>query len=156
VTEADWTAASMSSFGLDRFWANMFYPRAQSWKESLMANVRTTMHLDVAARVADRLRTNPQVENLLDPAILIAAFDDGCDAILLERLEVTHIMREINCDPPEPADPMCAGPFVAVLIADKSGGSFYTLPDPRIYPTAWPWVESDNPHAVSARRGVEC
>ncbi len=108
-----------------------------------MEHDHTTMLLDVAARVAERLRTDPLVANLLDPAIFIAAFDDGCDATLLERLEVVHIMREIECDPPQPIDSTSAGPCVAVLIADKSGGSFYTLPDPRIYPTAWPWLGSE-------------
>jgi hypothetical protein len=119
-----------------------------------MANDHMTMLLDVAARVAERLRSDPHVANFLEPAIFIAAFDDGCDATLLERGEVMQIMREIECDPPKPAESTCAGPFIALLIADKSGGSFYTLPDPRIYPTAWPWVESENLHAASARRGL--
>jgi hypothetical protein len=120
-----------------------------------MANEHMAMLLDVAARVAQRMRTDPHVANFLDPAIFIAAFDDVCDATLLERVEVMQIMREIECDPPKPSKSACAGPFIALLIADKSGGSFYTLPDPRIYPTAWPWVESENLLAASARRVFE-
>jgi hypothetical protein len=115
-----------------------------------MANEHVTMLLDVAIRVAKRLRTDPQVANFLDPAIFIAAYDDGCDATLLERLEVMQIMQEIKCDSPEPAQSRCVGPFVAVLIADKRGGTFYTLPDPRIYPTAWPWADSENLYPASS------
>jgi hypothetical protein len=121
-----------------------------------MANEHMTMLLDVAVRVAQRLRTDPHVASFLDPAIFIAAFNDGCDATLLERMEVMQIMREIECDPPKPAELTCAGPFISILVADRSGGSFYTLPDPRTYPTAWPWVECENLHAPIARRGLEC
>ena len=73
-----------------------------------MVHEHTTMLLDVATRVAERLRTDPQVGNMLDPAIFIAAFDDGCDATLLERMEIMHIVREIKCDPPEPTESTCS------------------------------------------------
>jgi hypothetical protein len=53
-----------------------------------MASEHTIMLLDIAGRVAEKLRADPQVTNFLDPAVCIAAYDDGCDATLIERLEV--------------------------------------------------------------------
>ena len=55
--------------------------------------------LDVATRVAERLRQRPPVANFLDPAICIAAYDEGCDATLIERREVMQIMLEMQCYP---------------------------------------------------------
>jgi hypothetical protein len=42
------------------------------------------------------------VANFIDPAICIAAYDEGCDATPLELLELTKIMGEIR---PDLADP---------------------------------------------------
>jgi hypothetical protein len=109
-----------------------------------MASEHTIMLLDIASRVAEKLRADPQVANFLDPAVCIAAYDDGCDATLIERLEVMQIMSEISTNEAEPMQTTSVGPTVAVLIADKSGATFFTLPDPRMYPSLWPWTHSEN------------
>jgi hypothetical protein len=108
-----------------------------------MPSEHTSTLLDVSARVAERLRTDPRVANYLDPAIYIAAFDEGCDATLLERLELTKIVSEIRCNRDQP-DATTVGPTVAVLVVDKHGATFYLLPDPRYYPAEWPWTQSEN------------
>jgi hypothetical protein len=109
-----------------------------------MSTEHKCMLLDVATRVAERLRSDPRVTNFLDPAICIAAYDEGCDATLIERLEVIQIMSEIPTDRATPSEATFVGPTIAVLIADKSGATFYMLPDPRRYPGLWPWTQSEN------------
>jgi hypothetical protein len=44
-----------------------------------MSSAHTFMLLDVATRVAQRVRTDPYVANSLDPVIFIAAYDEGCN-----------------------------------------------------------------------------
>jgi hypothetical protein len=109
-----------------------------------MASEHTIMLLDIASRVAEKLRTDPRIANFLDPSVCIAAYDDGCDATLIERLEVTQIMSEIRTNEAEPVQATSVGPTVAVLIADKSGATLFMLPDPRFYPGLWPWTHSEN------------
>jgi hypothetical protein len=87
---------------------------------------------------------DPQVANFLDPAVCIAAYNDGCDATLIERLEVMQKMSEFRTNEAEPMQATSAGPTVAVLIADKSGATFFILPDPRFYPGLWPWTHAEN------------
>jgi hypothetical protein len=105
-----------------------------------MSSDRTLTLLDVATRVAERLRTDPRIANFIDPAVCIAAHEEGCDATLVERLELTKIMAEIRSDPADPAETATVGSTVGVLIVDKKGASFYMLPDPRVYPGLWPWT----------------
>jgi hypothetical protein len=109
-----------------------------------MSSDRTLTLLDVATRVAEKLRIDPIVANFIDPAICIAAYDEGCDATLVERLELTKMMAEIRSDPDDPDDAPIVGQAVAVLIIDKRGASFYMLPDPRVYPRHWPWADSED------------
>jgi hypothetical protein len=109
-----------------------------------MSSDRELTLLGVATRVAEKLRTDPMVANFIDPAICIAAYDEGCDATLVERLELTKIMAEIRSDPDGPDDVPTTGPAVGVLIIDKMGASFYMLPDPRVYPRHWPWTHAEN------------
>jgi hypothetical protein len=109
-----------------------------------MASEHTIMLLDIASRVAEKLRTDASIANFLDPAVCIAAYDDGCDATLIERLEVTQIMSEIRTNEAEPVQATSVGPTVAVLIADKSGATLFMLPDPRFYPGLWPWTHSED------------
>jgi hypothetical protein len=109
-----------------------------------MASEHTIMLLDIASRVAEKLGADPQVANFLDPAMCIAAYNDGCDATLIERLEVMQKMSEFRTNEAEPMQATSAGPTVALLIADKSGATFFILPDPRFYPGLWPWTHAEN------------
>ena len=52
--------------------------------------------LDVATRVAERVCTDPLVAALLEPAVCIAADDEGCNATFVERLEVIGLMNEFH------------------------------------------------------------
>ncbi len=110
---------------------------------SEMASEDNTVLLKIARRVAEKLRTDPRVANFLDPAVCIAAYQQGCDAALIERVEVMQIMWEIRTNQAEPMQATCVGPSVAVLIADNSGATFFMLPDPRIFPGLWPWMHSE-------------
>jgi hypothetical protein len=67
-----------------------------------MSSDRTLTLLHVAATAGEKLRTDPRVANFMDPAICIAAYDEGCDASLVDRLELTKIVAEIRSDPAEP------------------------------------------------------
>jgi hypothetical protein len=109
-----------------------------------MASEHTIMLLDIASRVAEKLRAHPRIAIFLDPAVCIAAYNDGCDATLIERLEVMRITSEIGATQAEPMQAKSVGPTVAVLIADKSSATLYLLPDPRFYPGLWPWTHSEN------------
>jgi hypothetical protein len=100
--------------------------------------------MDVATRVAEKLRTDHRVADFIDSAICIAAFDDGCDATLVERLEVMQIMSEIPCRNEKPAQAASVDLSFAVLIADKRGATCYKLPHPRLYPELWPWTPWEN------------
>jgi hypothetical protein len=106
-----------------------------------MSNDHTLTLQNVATRVAEKLRIDPRIANFIDPAVCIAAYEEGCDATLIERLELTKIMTEIFADPAEMATP---GPSVGVLIVNKTGASIYMLPDPRVYPGRWPWTLIDD------------
>jgi hypothetical protein len=70
-------------------------------KTTEMASEHTIMLLDIAGRVAQKLRTDPRIANFLDPAVCIAAYDDGCDAMLIERPEAMQIMSEIRTNEAE-------------------------------------------------------
>jgi hypothetical protein len=108
-----------------------------------MTTEHTILLLDIASRVAKKLRTDPRIANFLDPAVCIAAYDDGCDATLIERLKVMQITSEIGTTQAVPMQATSVGPSVAVLIADKSGATLFMLPDPRFYPGLWPWTTSE-------------
>jgi hypothetical protein len=109
-----------------------------------MGSEHTVMLLDIASRVANKLRTDPRIANFLDPAVCVAAYVDGCEATLIERLEVMQITSEICTTQAEPMQATSVGATVAVLIADKSGATLFMLPDPRFYPGLWPWTHSEN------------
>ena len=109
-----------------------------------MASEHKITLLDIASRVAEKLCTDPRIANFLDPAVCIAAHDDGCNATLIERLEVMQITSEIRTNEAGPMQTTSVGPTVAVLIADKSGVTYFMLPDPRFYPGLWPWTHSEN------------
>jgi hypothetical protein len=109
-----------------------------------MANEHTIMLREIASRAAEKLRTDPRVANFPDPAVCVAAHDEGCDATLIERLEVMQLVPEIRTNQAEPMQATSVGPTVAVLIADKSGATFFMLPDSRFYPRLWPWTHLGN------------
>jgi hypothetical protein len=109
-----------------------------------MSTDHTIILLDVATRVAERVCTDPLVAALLEPAVCIAADDEGCNATFVERLEVIGLMNEFHTKQGESVAQTSVGPTFAVLIADKSGATIYTLPDPRIYPQLWPWMQTEN------------
>jgi hypothetical protein len=46
---------------------------------------RTLTLLDVATRVAERLRTDPRVANFIDPAVCIAAYEEACEVKAAEQ-----------------------------------------------------------------------
>ena len=110
-----------------------------------MSTDRTTVLVDLATRVAARLRNDPMVSELLDPAVFIAADDDGCDATLVERLELIGLMSELELVASEPSEEVPDDSAIAVLVADRSGATVYLVPDPRTHPCLWPWTgPSDN------------
>jgi hypothetical protein len=99
------------------------------------------MLLDMAPKIAELFRNNPRVDELLDPAVVVDAYDQECDVRLHERLELTVLMSDeqllrgdpINTEPSQHAS-------ITVLVIDKSGTSAYRVPDPRAHPEEWPWT----------------
>jgi hypothetical protein len=112
-----------------------------------MASVHGIMLENVAPKIADQFRTDPKVATLIEPAVWINAIEEGCAAVIIERLEAIEAMSK--CEPaegPGVATPPPPGhPILAVVVDRRAVGTeartFYVA-DPRLHPDEWPWTGS--------------
>jgi hypothetical protein len=99
------------------------------------------MLFDMAPHIVELFRNDPRVSELIDPAVVLDAYEQDCEARLHERLELTELMSgqqllhgdAINAPPSENAS-------ILVLVIDQTGASTYRVPDPRTHPEEWPWM----------------
>jgi hypothetical protein len=91
--------------------------------------------------VAHALRTDPKVAELIEPAVLISANEEGCVASVVERLQVVEMLagKEPTEGPPVTAPSPEDKPILAALLY-KGQVACWRLPDPRISPESWPWT----------------
>jgi hypothetical protein len=106
-----------------------------------MPDGHAIMLVDMAPKIAELFRNDSRVAELLDPAVILDAYEQECEARLQERLQLTELMSgarllhgvPVNAAPPEHAP-------ILVLVIDKTGASTYHVPDPRTHPEEWPWM----------------
>jgi hypothetical protein len=99
------------------------------------------MILAVAPKVADMFRTDPKIADLLDPAVYIAADDDGVIASVVERLELLKVVSELRSNALKPIwEKTSEEAPIAILVTDEGDVSVYRVADPRTCPDQWPWM----------------
>jgi hypothetical protein len=106
-----------------------------------MSSVHAIMLLSAAPKVAEMFRIDPKVAALLDPAVYIAANEDGLIASVVKRLQLAELISgpvsadwtQILGETPEDAP-------IVVLVSDESGMAVYRVPDPRNDRELWPWM----------------
>jgi hypothetical protein len=103
--------------------------------------VTRIMLADVGPKVAHALRTDPKVAELIEPAVLISANEEGGVASVVERLQVVEMLagKEPTAGPPVTAPSPEDRPILAALLY-KGQVACWRLPDPRISPESWPWT----------------
>jgi hypothetical protein len=110
-------------------------------KGSDMAIAHEIMLFDMAPKIVELFRNDPRVSELFDPAVIVDAYEQECEARLHERLQLTELMsgQKLLRGDPINAAPAERAPIL-VLVVDKTGASTYRVPDPRTHPEEWPWM----------------
>jgi hypothetical protein len=109
--------------------------------------VHAIMILAVAPKVAEMFRSDPKIANLLDPAIYIAADDDGVIASVVERLELLEVVSRLRSNDLKPIwEKSPEEAPIAILVTDECDVAVYRVADPRTCPDQWPWmgIEDDD------------
>jgi hypothetical protein len=102
------------------------------------------MILAVAPKVAEMFRSDPKIADLLDPAVYIAADDDGVIASVVERLELMQIVSRLRSNDLKPIwEKSPVGAPIAILVTDDCDAAVYRVADPRTCPDQWPWMGLD-------------
>jgi hypothetical protein len=106
-----------------------------------MPDAHALMLVDMASKIVELFRNDPRVTELLDPAVILDAYDQECEARIQERLQLTEVMSgvELLRGDPVNTEPSVQAP-ITVLVVDKRGASTYRVPDPRTHPEEWPWM----------------
>jgi hypothetical protein len=106
-----------------------------------MSSVHAIMLLSAAPKVAEMFRTDPKVAALLDPAVYIAADEDGLIASVVERLQLAELISGLDSAAwmPTSGESPTDAP-IAVFVRDESSTTVYRVPDPRNDPELWPWM----------------
>jgi hypothetical protein len=106
-------------------------------------DIHSILLMDVAPKVAEMLRTNPRVADLIDPAVYVEAADDRhVNYRVVERLQLIEALSGFESEDGEPLgtdDQGMVAP-IAVLVVNKNGMTTYAVPDPRTEPASWPWM----------------
>ncbi len=106
-----------------------------------MPRLHATVLQEIAPLVAEAFRTDPEVDDLLDPALLIRADEEACAAAVVERIQLVEVMSRVEVTEEKSAQEDAAeGAAIAVLVMDNTSATFYRVPDPRTDPRCWPWM----------------
>jgi hypothetical protein len=110
-----------------------------------MPDIYTIMLLDVAPKVAERFRADPKVAELVQPAVWIDANEEGCAAVIIERLEVIEALAPYeSTNGRGVADPASEEAPITVVVVHHTGNppgaQTFNVPDPRKHPDRWPWM----------------
>jgi hypothetical protein len=106
-----------------------------------MQRLHFTVLMDIAPQIAEAFRSDPEVDELFDPAVFIGADNDDCAAAVVERLQLAEVMSGVDIiHGNEAIEPTLDGRSIAVLVMDKISATFYSVPDPRTNPELWPWA----------------
>jgi hypothetical protein len=106
-----------------------------------MPRSHALMLLDIAPRVAETFRNDPDVGELLEPAVFIGVAEDECAAAVVERIQLTEAMSGLEFLETIPlGDRSPESVPIAVLVMDESSATIYHVADPRTDPELWPWT----------------
>jgi hypothetical protein len=112
-----------------------------------MPRSHSIMLLNIAPLVAETFRTDPDIDELLEPAVFVGVDEDACAAAVVERIQLTEAMCGLKCtEAPSPGEQSGSGAPIAVLVMDEQSATVYHVSDPRVDPELWPWTgpESDD------------
>ena len=105
-----------------------------------MANLYTTTFLNVTPRVAVMLRTDPEIAELIAPAVCIDVEGEAPVIRIIERSLLIEAMTNAELfDGIQFMDESLVDLPIAVLVINKSGATLFRVPDPRVHPELSPW-----------------
>ena len=111
------------------------------FESNLMPRSHSIMLLNIAPLVAETFRTDPDVDELLEPAVFVGVAEDACAAAVVERIQLTEAMCGVKCTEAPPVGGQSAsGAPIAVLVMDEQSATVYHVADPRVDPKLWPWT----------------
>lgn len=109
-----------------------------------MLSHHSLMLQNIGPFVAETFRRDPDVEELLEPAVFVGVAEDGCAAAVVERIQLTEAMSGVNVREESPlGDPPSRGAPIEVLVMDEESATVYHVADPRQNPQLWPWSGGD-------------
>ena len=78
-----------------------------------------------APLVAEAFRTDPEVAELLDPAVFVGADEEDCAAAVVERIQLAEVMSGVQITEEESAqEDSLEGAPIAVLVMDRTSTTF--------------------------------
>ncbi len=115
--------------------------RRNAFESYPMQRAHSLVLLDIAPRVAETFRTDPEVADLLEPAVFVGVAEDECAAAVVERIQLTEVMSGVEFLETIPlGDRSSESVPIAILVMDKKSATFYHVADPRTDPALWPWL----------------
>ncbi|MGP0070045.1 MAG: hypothetical protein ACLQGP_41405 [Isosphaeraceae bacterium] len=106
-----------------------------------MPDVHAVMLFDLAPKVAEMFRNDPDVAAISEPAILVEVEGDSCTASILDRSELEEMLLSGTLEEGRSIEEVPQGDgLISVLVLDGDSASHYRVPDPRLSPNQWPWM----------------
>lgn len=98
--------------------------------------------LSMAPKIVESFRTDPRVDDLVQPTVLISCDGPTRDFAVVDRLEAVALFSEHGHDVGEILKPTPPNNPVTIVVEIKGQGGFtFVAPDPRVKPRHWPWLE---------------
>jgi hypothetical protein len=109
-----------------------------------MLSHHSLMLQNIGPLVAETIRSDPDVDELLEPAVFVGVAEGGCAAAVVERIQLTGAMSGVNVrEEPPLGDPPPGRTQIEVLVMDEQSATVYHVADPRTEPQLWPWSGGD-------------
>jgi len=127
MVEIKWLAVVVSS-------------RATPGEVLSMLSHHSLMLQNIGPLVAEAFRSDPDVDQLLEPAVFVGVAEGGCAAAVVERIQLTGAMSGVDVhEEPPVEEPPPGGVQIEVLVMDEQSATVYHVADPRTEPQLWPW-----------------
>ena len=106
-----------------------------------MPDTHAALLINVAPRVAEIFRTDPEMARLSAPAVLVEAKGEECLATILEQSELVDLLSSGTLEEGTSIhDVTHEDGLISVLVIEGDSASHYRVPDPRSHPKVWPWM----------------
>jgi hypothetical protein len=105
-----------------------------------MARSHSHALLDIAPQVAETFRIDPDVAELIEPAVFIGVAEDDCAAAVVERIQLSDVLSGVEALETIPTgDRSPESVPITILVMDATSATMYHVADPRTDPGLWPW-----------------